>query len=141
MSKAQGEENYKSWLAFVDERGKDGDWQNYISGSKLNRSEIARVLGCNPKAVRGENSKLTESIDQIEYKLIESKVIKRNDSNVDGVKVREANKQTLQKSREVNLLKEKNASLRAKVSALEEQLKKYGLMDEYLEETGRWLHS
>lgn len=45
MSKEKGKDNYLAFLNWIEERKKEGDWNNYIRGEKLVREEMARECG------------------------------------------------------------------------------------------------
>lgn len=119
--------------AWVNERHAAGDWQSYIRGDKLNRTEIALECGF-AKSVLQQNPSVKQALAVVEHDLQARGILKSRSGDTAG-DTRAHNTATRDKQR-LNQLEQQNHALKAEIDALKEQLKRYGLMDEFLLESG-----
>ena len=131
--------NYEKFENWVAERNAHGDWGNYLWGGKLNTSEMAREIGCNPRALTGQNSKISERMKELVDDLTKRGILKTskvaNPSQEASGAVRD--KQLAKLRSENNSLREANAQLRAKIMDLESQAERMGILADIIEETSR----
>jgi cell division protein FtsB len=132
-------ENYKKYLNWVAERKAQNDWQNYFWGGGLNTSEMAREIGCNPRALTGQNSKISEHLAKLVEELTKKGILEASKSPLKGQTMSGAirDKQLAKLRAENNSLMESNAQLRAKVMDLEAQAEYLGVLEDIIEETCR----
>jgi len=133
---------FESWSA---ERDAAGDWADYIRRGQLNRSEVATECGF-AKSVLRQNPAVKAALEALESRLRVRGALPPTTgektpqtqhevatASVDR-RVATLNNRTEQR---VKALEEQNASLRAEVLELREQLKRYQIIDDHLAETGR----
>lgn len=149
-------ERFKGW---INERYKANDWPDYIRAGKLNRTEIATECGFG-RAAWQQNETLETELLSLEATLRSSGVLERQDTseNAEGapeglarttdapqfdastqLMLRRAMSAKVRAEGRVKVLEEQNATLRAEVKDLRDQLKKLKLQDQHLCETGRML--
>lgn len=131
--------NYQRFLNWIEERYALNDWQNYLWNGGLNVSEMSREIGCNPRALTGQNRKIDERMEELVGDLTEKGILTPNKSAQPEQSPNGAAKdrQIAKLRAENNALKESNSQLRAKLQDLESQLEQLGLLGDILEETGR----
>lgn len=132
-------ENVRKFEAWVSERTAACDWQEYLRGNLLNRTEIARECGFAVSALR-QNPTIQASLQALEEKLRESGVLhaSRKAAALRASEVRAARAASREQSR-IKALEEQNAAQKAQILALEQSLKRYKLFEQHLQETGRAL--
>jgi hypothetical protein len=130
-----GAENVKAFHEWVNERDRAGDWEDYVRRGQLNRS----------------NAGLRRALEETEEKLERSGVFAKSKSSpgttapsADSNAIRVVNQRVMiaknHADQRVKALEEQNATLRAEVYELREQLKRFRHLDEHLCKTGRLLH-
>lgn len=136
---------FQSWIA---EREAANDWNEYLRGDKLNRSEIAAECGFALSVLR-QNPAVKGALQDLEARLdvfgvaqslgtaprsfhtetnAEDKVIERRVMAAKG-----------QAEARVKMLEEQNAALKAEVAGLRERLRRFEHLDDHLCRTGRLL--
>ena len=137
-----GAENVKAFQKWANERDRAGDWEDYVHRGQLNRFALSSFRS---------NKGLGRALQEAEEKLERSGVFAKSKSahsttgrgaetnavEVVNQRVMIAKNQTDQR---VKALEEQNATLRAEVFDLREQLKRFKHLDEHLCRTGRLLH-
>lgn len=142
--------NLQKFLAWVNERGSANDWIDYIRNGKLNRSEIANECGFALSVVR-QNPAVKKALEALEVRLLTSGVLqpKRIAPGASDEAGMNSTSQAIDKrivaaktkaEQRVKQLEEQNASLKAEIRNLRDQLKQYRHLDEHLCATGRFLH-
>lgn len=115
-----GEQNLASFTVWVNERNINGDWNNYVRGSKLNRSEIAKECGFSTNVFKANgNKEICEMLSKLEQKLIHQGILKNTEvSDVEAL-VKAENKRTVLKNKkaqeneiELQLLRAENEKLK-----------------------------
>jgi len=151
MSNGQqsGEQNVKKLNTWIVERIANGDWHDYVRGHKLNRSEIAKE--CNfARSVFQQNPEVERILADLETELRDDSILPPlPDASVDasaGARVTPDERALSIAARKVNELTERvqqleteKATLRAKVDELQDGLRRHGLWERYIHETGRLL--
>ena len=145
---AQAISRLEGWIA---ERDRAGDWDRYVRGGKVNRSEIAKECDFGRSAWR-QNEGLAYALKALEARLAERGILERSgidlDSLSEGVKAEigaaenradraMAARGFLQKR--VKTLEEQNATLRAENRDLSDRLRRSAFAEQHLAETGRML--
>ena len=145
---AQAVSRLEVWIA---EHDRAGDWDKYVRGGKVNRSEIAKECDFGRSAWR-QNEGLAHALKTLEARLAERGILEEStvdlDSLADNVKaeigaaVTRANRAmaargSLQKR--VKTLEEQNAALRAEIRDLTDRLRRTAFAEQHLAETGRML--
>jgi len=143
--KELGAENiarFKSWAA---EREAANDWAEYIRRGQLNRTEVAAECRF-AKSVLRQNPAVKSALEDLESRLradgtLPSEGNRKSSHTQDEAasasidrRIATLNNRTEQR---VKALEEQNASLRAEVLELREQLKRYQIIDDHLAQTGR----
>lgn len=142
----QAVQRFSEWVA---ERGRVGDWGDYIRGGKLNRSELAKECEFGRAALQ-QNPGLASALIALETRLAEQDVLsaepQQNISPELKAQAVAADEQvqramsaraTLEKR--VKALEEQNATLRAEAVELRERLRRSTLAEIHLAQTGRLL--
>jgi hypothetical protein len=145
-----GAENVKAFQAWTNERDRAGDWEDYVHRGQLNRSEIAKEC-CFALSSFRSNAGLRRELEEAEEKLARSGIFAQSKSshgttgcsaNSNATQV--VNQRVMiaknQADQRIKTLEEQNATLRAEVYELREQLKRFKHLDEHLCRTGRLLH-
>lgn len=152
---AQSVERFKVWIV---ERNAADDWSDYIRAGKLNRSEIAKECKFGRSAWT-QNDMLESELQTLEGKLRDRRVLEKRDASgsTEGspdplgklssgpndaatqLILRRAISAKVRAEGRVKALEEQNATLRAEVKDVREQLKKLKLQEQHLCETGRML--
>lgn len=139
-------QKFQDWIA---ERDSAGDWHNYVRGDKLNRSEIAAecgfalaVLRQNP-AVKGalgaqENRLRADGIlpNEKSFPIASSEFTEASNTAIDR-RIMAARAKAEARSK---TLEEQNATLKAEVRDLQDQLSRYKHLEGQLCRTGRMIH-
>jgi hypothetical protein len=144
-----GIENVKAFQEWANERDRAGDWEDYVHRGQLNRSEIAKEC-CFALSSFRSNAGLGRALREAEAKLERSGVFAKSRSahgtrgrNADSNAIQAVNDRVMiaknQADQRVKALEEQNATLRAEVYELREQLKRFKHLDEHLCRTGRLL--
>jgi len=143
-------DNTERFRAWVEERDRANDWTDYTRGDKLSRSDIAQECGFAVSVLR-QNPAVKAELETLERRLRTLTVLgtaQAENGTQAGLESAEevrsdraANRriQVAKASAEqrVKTLEEQNASLRAEVVQLREQLKKYKIIEDHLAATGR----
>jgi len=137
----QGEENFQRFKVWIDERYRLTDWHNYIRGGKLNRTEIAKEClfdrGVFKKGKGMGNPEIVTLLEKTEYYLLEQGIMEKREV-VDSDALEKATEQASKiQDMKLTKLEEEIALLKARVSEQEESLRKYGLLERHMAETGR----
>ena|SRR5690554_2547996 len=140
-----GAANVRKFQNWAAERKAAGDWAEYIRQGQLNRTEIASECGFAKSALR-QNPAVKAALEALETCLRargtlppakgEKTPQTQHEAATASVDRRVAtlNNRTEQR---VKALEEQNASLRAEVLELREQVKRYQIIDDHLAQTGR----
>jgi hypothetical protein len=143
-----GEENVRAFHDWGAERDRARDWTDYLHRGQLNRSEIARECTFALSCFRS-NPGLKSALMALEARLRETGILPSiaSDSTSGGIdngsrttaesRVLRAKYQAEQR---VKVLEEQNAALRAEVTDLRDQLRRFEHLDAHLCKTGRLLH-
>jgi hypothetical protein len=145
-----GVENVKLFNAWVSERDRAEDWGDYVHRGQLNRSEIAKECGFALSSFRS-NPALKSALDNVEAKLRVrgTLAISRHVQNVSEDSPEDRAIQAVehrimiakhQADLRIKSLEEQNATLRAEVHDLREELQRFKHLDAHLWRTGRLLH-
>ncbi len=122
MSRSDGEHNYRLFLNWVDERRKCGDWNNYVRGSQLNRTEIANDCGFSRNVFkRGKlgNKAIYDELENLEQELHEMQILKNKGiASVQDV-ISSIELKVSLKAKRINELEAEVALLKAKNEKLE----------------------
>jgi hypothetical protein len=130
-----GAENVKAFHEWVNERDRAGDWEDYVRRGQLNRSEIAKEC-CFALSSFRSNAGLRRALEETEEKLERSGVFAKSKSSpgttapsADSNAIRVVNQRVMiaknHADQRVKALEEQNATLRAEVYELREQLKRF----------------
>ena len=144
-----GIENVKAFQEWANERDRAGDWEDYVHRGQLNRSEIAKEC-CFALSSFRSNAGLGRALREAEAKLESSGVFAKSRSahgtsgrSADSNAIQVVNDRVMiaknQADQRVKALEEQNATLRAEVYELREQLRRFKHLDEHLCRTGRLL--
>jgi uncharacterized protein YeeX (DUF496 family) len=145
-----GVENVKLFKAWRSERDRAEDWADYIHRGQLNRSEIAKECGFALSSFRS-NPALKSALDDVEAKLRErgafaiSKHVQNVSDSTPENRATQAVEHRImiakhQTDLRIKSLEEQNATLRAEVRDLREEMKRFNHLDAHLCRTGRLLH-
>lgn len=138
-------ENIAKFESWIEERRMASDWRDYIRRGQLNRTEVAAECGF-AKSVLRQNPAVKAALEALEARLREQGTLPPTKGEEPPQTLHEAatasvdrrvatlNNRTEQR---VKALEEQNASLRAEVMELREQLKRYQIIDDHLAQTGR----
>lgn len=130
-----------------DERDVAGDWQDYIRGNKLNRSEIAAECGFALSVMR-QNPAVKNALEALEARLMTSGILAppiaapgaANEVTASGKAIDKRIMAAKSKAEaRVKALEEQNASLKAEVRDLRERQRRFEQLDDHLGRTGRLL--
>ena len=141
-------ENIAKFQSWVAERWTSNDWQYYLRGGKLNRSEIATECTF-AKSVLQQNPVVKQALQDLEAQLESRGIIHRSQTSFEaaneaaGASAMAIDKRvmaaTSKAEARVKVLEEQNAALKAEVCDLREQLRRYDHLDDHLGRTGRLL--
>lgn len=145
-----GIENSRLFKQWVSERDRAQDWADYVHRAQLNRSEIAKECGFALSSFRS-NPALKSALDDAEEKLRSRGAFARSrdaestsDHNPENRAAQVVERRIVNAKQQVDLriksLEEQNATLRAEIRDLREELKHFKLLDAHLCRTGRLLH-
>lgn len=155
-------ERFKTWVA---ERDVAKDWDDYVRCDTLNRSEIARECDF-LRSVFSTNPGVSKALFELESRLRQEGLLPSISSQTAGVQqgnegsadadvpeagaamtdpaarlaLRRANGAKAKAEERVKALEEQNATLRAEVKGLRDQVRKLSFMDEHLALSGRLPH-
>lgn len=137
-------QNLDNLSAWIRERDKCKDWSDYIRpcGTRLNRTEITKELGC-ASSVPYQNPVFKAMLENLECRLKESgvlghdKVDDRDPAEKAAARMSSARVSKLEER--VKNLEARNLAQREELKSLKRQLDQYEVMDKYLNETGRLL--
>jgi hypothetical protein len=145
---AQAIQRFNEWVA---EREKAGDWDDYIRGGKLNRSELAKECEFGRAALQ-QNPGLALALTTLEARLAQQGVLSAASLRAQDLppelkaqvgaadeQVRRAMSARATLEKRVKTLEEQNAALRAENVELRERLRRTALADIHLAQTGRLL--
>ena len=141
-------DNLIKFQAWGAEREVAGDWQEYLRGNKLNRSEIAAECGFALSVLR-QNPAVKEALQTLETRLevlgiIQNQQVVRDVPDEGTSAAEKAIDKRLVAAKgkaeaRVKSLEEQNAALKAEVAGLREQLRRFEHLDDHLGRTGRLL--
>ena len=143
-------ERFNAW---VGEREKAEEWSDYLRAGKLNRSEIAAECGFG-RAAWQQNPALAVALESVEERLIAQGILVTGHSPTQGQaepntsqtealaeqSVRRAMAAKGKAEHRVKALEEQNATLKAEVRELKDQLRMNQMREEHLSRTGRLLN-
>ena len=149
-----GAKNLQRFLHWIAEREAATDWADYVHGGKLSRTEIATECDFALSVVR-QNPAVKDALVGLEERLrsmgvlpcAKVDVISQNASDSDPDDVADQAVEghiAVAKNRadqRMKVLEEQNATLKAEVRELREQLRRYKHIDDHLVETGRMVRS
>lgn len=146
-----GAANLRLLLNWVEQRYAAGDWDDYVRGGKLNKSEIAAECGF-ARSVFAQNPAIKTAVQGLEKELQGKGIldaIKASQNASDGITEDATNESLNQRAMaakskaeaRVKALEEQNAALNAEVHDLRQQLTHFRHLDEHLMKTGRLLHT
>jgi hypothetical protein len=127
---------FHSWVATQQ----DDDFKQIMFRGQLNRSEVAKAIGCGKSALN-QNPELREALKQLEDDLRDRGVlppltdIAKEEIDKHKPYDNTANRKALD-SKRLSLLEAENIELKAKVKELEGQLQRFGELSETLSEMG-----
>lgn len=137
-----------SWIA---ERDRVGDWDRYVRGGRINRSEVAKECNFGRSAWQ-QNEGLANTLRTLEARLADSGTLEGRPLDVGGlaeeVKAEigaaedRANRAMVGRGalqKRVKTLEEQNAALRAENRDLIDRLRRSAFAQQHLAETGRML--
>lgn len=140
-------ENIAKFQSWVAERWASNDWQDYLRGGKLNRSEIAAECTF-AKSVLQQNPVVKQALQDLEAQLESRGIIHSQTTFEASIEAAGASAMAIDKrvmaakskaEARVKALEEQNAALKAEVCDLREQLRHYDHLDDHLGRTGRLL--
>lgn len=146
MSNPAAKVNLKRFETFVEERDKQGDWEDYVLPERfdLNKKMIARECEFDRKRITG-NSKIKEKYDAIVNDLLKKGILLENPKT--PTEQRKAKQQGISNSREKAALKktqEANIALeeelfqtKAELDKTNKKLQQLEAIERYMMETGR----
>lgn len=140
--------NLQKFNAWSAEREAAEDWQDYLRGDKLNRSEIAAECGFALAVIR-QNPAVKTALEALESRLVASGVIQPSNAAPDAANEADKASEKVVNKRmmaakgkaeaRVKALEEQNAALKAEVASLRERLRRFEHLDDHLGRTGRLL--
>ena len=116
------------------------DFKQIIHRGQLSRTEIAKAVGCGKSALL-QNPELRKELDILENRLRNEGVLpvqaKRSIDSISSPKEydNQASRRIME-SKRLSALELENIELKAKVTALENKLKRFGELSEVMAETG-----
>ena len=140
--------NLQKFNEWVTVRDAAADWLDYVRQGKLNRSEIASECGFALSVVR-QNPAVKTALEALETRLTASNILGGAPSATDEAVTAATNQAVdrrtmaakLKAEQRVKALEEQNATLKAEMCDLREQIKTYRHLEEHLCSTGRLLRS
>jgi hypothetical protein len=142
-----GEANVKAFKNWGSERERAGDWTDYVYRGQLNRSEVARECNFALSCFRS-NPSLKSELISVEARLREAGILPDvslvgASTSVDCGSHSSTEERILnakyKAEQRIKTLEEQNASLKAEVLDLRQQLKRFEHLDAHLCRTGRLL--
>jgi len=136
-------DNILKFNAWVVERERANDWQDYLRGGKLNRSEIAAECGFALSVLR-QNPAIKEALQALEEGLVARGILLIKET-APGTSNEAASQKATDKrilaskakvEARVKALEEQNATLKAEVRDLRDRLNHFKHLDDYLARTG-----
>lgn len=133
---------FEAWAA---ERKAASDWAEYIRQGQLNRTEVAAECGF-AKSVLRQNPAVKTALEALEVRLRAEGTLPSGNGRKSPQTQDEAATASVDRrvatlnnriEHRVKALEDQNASLRAEVLELREQLKRYQAIDDHLAQTGR----
>lgn len=144
----RGAENLKKLLGWIEERYRLGDWDAYIRGGKLNRTEIATECGF-ARSVFAQNPAIRTAVEAMETDLRGRDILNAISASKDAINdVIDANNEAVERriliskqvaNQRLKSLEEQNAALRAEVRDLKIKLRQLNHIEEHLSSTGRMI--
>lgn len=145
-------ENHRRFQGWIAERDQANDWQDYWRGDKLSRTDIAAECGLGRSALR-QNPAIKAELEALEARLRsqaafalgdektrQNGVLMGVDDNSNEALTRRLMQSKSSAEKRIKALEEENAALKAQVSMLRQESRKYAHIDKHLEATGRMLH-
>jgi len=128
-------DEYKDWR---DQRIALDDWAEYISNKtgKLNRLALSKELGWGSQ-VPYSNTRIKDDLKLRDDELVEKGVSFEKSSSGLKHEAKTSDQRVNRAQQKVNALEEQVASLKAELSTARATIKKYGLLETHLNETGR----
>ena len=140
--------NLLKFQKWVIQRDLANDWISYLRGEKLNRSEIASEC-CFSLSVLRQNPAIKDALESLEKRLRESGIIVEDRSNSISLETEVSAGLTVDRrvmaeksisDKRIKELEGQNASLRAEIHDLRDQISRFKQLDDHLSKTGRLLH-
>ena len=147
ISMASGRDMAKIYIellaAWIREREQCNDWSDYIGscGTKLNRSEVSRELGCGT-SVCYQNGTFKVMLADVELKLRQSGILKHERENIapaEKVATHMSSVRIRKLEGRIKVLEERELAKSEEVKALRRKLQQYEILEDHLAETGRLL--
>ncbi|MCL4822636.1 MAG: hypothetical protein KJZ57_00335 [Anaerolineales bacterium] len=136
-------DNILKFNVWVVERERANDWQDYLRGGKLSRSEIAAECGFALSVLR-QNPAIKEALQALEEGLAARGILLVKET-APGASNKAASEKATDKrilaakakvEARVKALEEQNATLKAEVRDLRDRLNHFKHLDDYLARTG-----
>ena len=133
----RSEQNLATFLSWVASKT-DDDFREMVARGQLSRQEIARECGFAKSALL-QNPRVKDALKTLEAQLRERKVLPpvAETSESDAAPQATPNPRAAADKARLKRLESENASLRAELTKLRENLDRYQLMDSVLCSTGR----
>lgn len=123
MSKEKGGENFLAFKNWIEERYKTGDWNDYIRGSRLNRSEIAKECGFSLNVFKANgNKEIRALLSQVENYLLSKGILKEAKISDEEALANAESRRTAFKNKKAQENELELELLRAEVDKLKNQL-------------------
>jgi hypothetical protein len=128
--------NIKAFHAWVAERRAANDWVSYIRRDQINRTEIARECGFAVSVLR-QNPVVKDALARLEQDLEKQGVLHPQEKEKTTAPEPQSLAGGSRDRQRLTQLEQQNHVLRAENDGLRAQLKRYGMLDEFLLVTGR----
>lgn len=129
--------NLNSFIAWASSQS-DNDFRELIFQGKLNRTEIARYIGCGKSALR-QNPALRQAIDDLELELINKGILSPVQEKDNKPEIKPYVNSTNINSNEIKriaFLEQENMELKVKNKELEQRLERFNELSNSLYELG-----
>ena len=128
--------NFQLWASTQT----DADFTRIIYRGQLNRGEVAKAVGCGPRALT-QNPRLRSGLHKLEDRLREEKVLPQltESAKATAEEPKEYDQtvnRSIQDSQQKSRLEVENIELKAKLIELEKKLEYFGELSETLSEMG-----
>ncbi len=136
---------FKDW---IEERKTAEDWEDYLHGRQLNRTDIAKECGFGTSVLR-QNPTVKDALESLEKELADSGIIPGSSGESSSQSISTPSERATddriilvndKAQKRIKALEEKNAALSAELMELRAKLKRYEMIEKHLTETGRMVH-